>query len=172
MDTLTLAHQRAYYDDLLKLAIYSEMAKKGLNEQQIMREGGVLPSVRVSRQAANELWWKGTVPRLLGFNVMYEPYGYKYINKFPTQFGQSSTTLGRIAYMSKDWYNYPNLFETMRDHPRQLISGWPIQDVSGPSLGFPSSESQARSTPRERIRLPLNNVTRALIQYNSDNRGN
>lgn len=171
MDTMTLAHQRAYYDDLLKLAIYSEMAKKGLNEQQIMREGGVLPSVRVSRQAANELWWKGTVPRLLGFNVMYEPYGYKYINKFPTQFGQSSTTLGRIAYMSKDWYNYPNLFETMRDHPRQLISGWPIQDVSGPSLGFPSSESQARSTPRERIRLPLNNVTRALIQYNSDNRG-
>jgi hypothetical protein len=166
MDTMTLAHQRSYYEDLLKLAMFSEAAKQNMSIDQMIRSGNVPNQLRVSKEQANELWWKATVPKLLGFNVMYEPKGYRMVNREPVQVGNSSMTFGRFAYMIKDWYDYPNIFEMMRKEPQNIFTGWDVKDPSNATFGIAASESQAREKEKQKIRLPLNNVTRALIQYN------
>ena len=169
MDTMTFAHQSQYYDDLLKLAIFSEAAKRGMTLDQMVQSGSIPERITVSKEAANELWWKGTVPRLGGLNIMYEPREFDLVNKTPVKMGPSSSvTLGRLSYMMRNWYKYPNLFQTLRQNPADVFVGYPVNDVGSYALGIPSDESMSKAVMKENIRLPLSNVERSIMDVYRD----
>jgi hypothetical protein len=162
MDTLTFAHTNQYYDDLLKLAVFSQMNKKQLTLDELNRVASMPNRIAISKKAANELFIKGMIGRLAGLNLMYEPKEYQLVNKEPVSL-DSDVTLGRFAYMVRDWYKYPNLFQTFRQNPSDVFFGYPIDNIGGQALGLPASESTSRAVRNPNMRLPVSNVNRALI---------
>ena len=101
---------------------------------------------------------------MAGLNVMYEPREFDEVNKYPVRVGpNSSVSLGRLSYMMRNWYKYPNLFQTLRENPADVFFGYPVEDVGSYALGIPSDESTSKATTKENIRLPLGNVERAII---------
>jgi hypothetical protein len=56
----------------------------------------------------------------------------------------------------------------LRKEPQNIFTGWDVKDPSASTFGIAASESQEREKPKTNIRLPLNNVTRAMMQYNGD----
>lgn len=166
MDTFTLAHTNAYYDDLLKMGLYSKQARQMITQAEAT-EGLSMPErVTVSKAASRELYIKGLIPRLFGIDVMYEPKEYETANKEPTSFAGAKPSLGRVAYMLRDWYKYPNLFQTLRQDPESVLHGYETNrlDLSSQSLGLPSSQAEKRAKVIIN-RLPVNNVTRALADW-------
>jgi hypothetical protein len=166
MDTFTLAHTNAYYDDLLKMGLFSKQAQQMITQAEAT-EGLSMPErVTVSKAAARELYIKGLIPRLFGIDVMYEPKEYETANKEPTSFAGAKPSLGRVAYMLRDWYKYPNLFQTLRQDPESVLHGYETNrlDLSSQSLGLPSSQAEKRAKVIIN-RLPVNNVTRALADW-------
>lgn len=166
MDTFTLAHTNAYYDDLLKMGLYSQAAQKMITQEE-MAEGLTMPErVTVSKAAAKELYVKGLIPRLGGLDVMYEPKEYETANKVPQKFASGNPSLGRLTYMLREWYKYPNLFQTLRQDPSAVLHGYETSrdDLSAQSIGLPSSEAEKRSKIVIN-RLPVPNVTRAIADW-------
>jgi len=169
MDTLTYSHQSQYYDDLLKLGLFSEAAKRNMTVNEMIESGDVPNRIMINKDAAKELWWKGTLGRMTGGNFIYEPRQFNAVNKEPVEMGDGSITVGRLAYMMREWYKYPNLFQTLGKEPSAVLKGYPLKSPSAYAIGFPSPESQSRGTIKANRRLPLNNQARALMDiYESE----
>jgi hypothetical protein len=166
MDTFTLAHTNQYYDDLLKMALYSDEARRMMTREELATEMSMPDRVAVSKAAARELYIKGLIPRLFGIDVMYEPRAYEKANKdIKVNIAGSTPSLGRAVYMLRDWYKFPNLLQTLRQDPNAVLHGYDIgEDLSAQSLGLPSAQAQDRGTV-EMKRLPLNNVTRSIADW-------
>jgi hypothetical protein len=166
MDTFTLAHTNQYYDDLLKMALFSEKAKQMITQEEMAQELTMPERVTVSKAAARELYVKGLIPRLFGIDVMYEPREYERANKETMSFGAGEPSIGRAVYMLRDWYKYPNVLQALRQNPKALLHGHESTkaDLSTQVLGLPSEASQ--KTGKVVIdRLPIDSVTRAMADW-------
>lgn len=167
MDTFTLAHTNQYYDDLLKMALFSEDARKMITQQELDAELTNPERVTVAKAAARELYFKGLIPRLLGVDVMYEPKEYEKFNKETTvPMGAAEPSLGRFSYMLRNWFKYPNLFQTLRQDPNAVLHGYETtsDDFSAQAIGLPSSAAEERGTVVP-DRLPLDDVTRSIVDW-------